>query len=109
MSENGIIHISMMKTWVSHMKKGEYRIPGSAEKGAIRHAHPYYVIYPRYGFFSRTRPIVDLFEVEMCYEICMFTPLYLYMLTIYYVGRGRYNVVITCAAFMLLNMFYLNK
>ena len=89
----------MIKNRASHIyflrKKGAYRIPGSAEKGAIRHAHPYYVIYPRYGFFSRT--IVDLLEVEMCYEICMFTPLYLYMLTIYYVGRGRYNVVITSA------------
>ena len=32
MSENGTIHITMMKNWVSHIK-GAYRIPGSAEKG----------------------------------------------------------------------------
>ena len=28
-------------------KKGANHIPGSAEKGAIRHAHRYYGIYPR--------------------------------------------------------------
>ena len=37
MIENGTIHISMMKNWVSHIlflrKKGAYRLPGSAEKG----------------------------------------------------------------------------
>ena len=53
-SENGTIHISMMKNWVSHilfLKRGggggggAYRIPGSVEKGTIRHAHQYSVIY----------------------------------------------------------------
>ena len=40
----------MMKKRVSHilfLRKVAFRIPGSAEKGgggAIRHAHPYYVI-----------------------------------------------------------------
>ena len=59
MSENVTIYITMVKNWVSqilfHRKKGAYRIPGSAEKGAIRAAHPYYVIYrqlasPRFSF-----------------------------------------------------------
>ena len=87
----------MIKNWVSHLfflEKGGYSYTWQRRKGAIGHAHPYYVIYPRYGF---SRTIVDQLGVEMCYEICMFTPLYLYMLTIYYVGRGRYNVVITSA------------
>ena len=48
--KNGaIIYIPIKKKWVSHIqfpwKKGAYRIPGSAEKGAIRAAHPYHVIY----------------------------------------------------------------
>ena len=37
MSEKGIINVSMMKNWASHIlflrKKGAYPIPGSAEKG----------------------------------------------------------------------------
>ena len=37
LSENGIIHISMIKNWVSHIvflrKNGAYRLSGSAEKG----------------------------------------------------------------------------
>ena len=60
MSENGTIHITIIKKTGSviyfFLEKGAYRIPGSAEKGAIRHAHPHYVIYI-YGFFSGT--IVD--------------------------------------------------
>ena len=48
-SVNGTIHITMMKNWVSSIlflrKKGAYRIPGSAEKGDVCAAHPYYVIY----------------------------------------------------------------
>ena len=47
--KNGAIHIPIKKKWVSHIqfpwKKGAYRLPGSAEKGAIRAAHPYHVIY----------------------------------------------------------------
>ena len=39
MSENGTIHITMMKNWVCHIlflnKKGAYRLPDSAKKGAI--------------------------------------------------------------------------
>ena len=48
MSENGTIHITMMKNWVSHIlflkKRGAYRIPGSAEKGDYSRRtsiHPY--------------------------------------------------------------------
>ena len=48
-SKNNGIHI------LSFLKKGDYHIPGGAKKGAIWHAHPYYVIYrvtllPRQGF-----------------------------------------------------------
>ena len=45
MSENGTIHITMIKKdWVSHIlflrKKGAYRIPDSAEKGPVLcHSH----------------------------------------------------------------------
>ena len=49
MSENGTIHITdeILTGSVIYffLEKGAYRIPGSAEKGAIRAAHPYYVIY----------------------------------------------------------------
>ena len=50
MSENGTIHIynNYKKTGsviYFFLEKGAYRIPGSAEKGAIRHAHPHYAIY----------------------------------------------------------------
>ena len=49
MSENGTIHISMMKNWVSHIlilrKRGFIVYLAALKKGAIRAAHPYYVIY----------------------------------------------------------------
>ena len=32
------------QSYLFSKKKGAYRIPGSAEKGAIQAAHPYYVI-----------------------------------------------------------------
>ena len=48
MSENGNIHITMMKTWVSHilfLRKGGLIVYLAAlKRGAIRAAHPYYVI-----------------------------------------------------------------
>ena len=34
-----------------------------------------------------------ILEVEMCYEICMFTPC---IYANHLLGRGRYNIVITC-------------
>ena len=43
MLENGTIHITMMKNWVSHirfLRKTAYRISGSAEKGAFRVVTP---------------------------------------------------------------------
>ena len=47
--KNGIIHISMMKNWVSHAfflrKTGLTVYLGALKKGSIRHAHSYYVIY----------------------------------------------------------------
>ena len=49
MSEKGIIHVSMMKNWASHiffLEKREFILYLTAlKKGAIRHAHSYYVIY----------------------------------------------------------------
>ena len=49
MSENGNIHITMMKNWVSHIpflrKRGLIVYLAELKKGAIRAAHPYYVIY----------------------------------------------------------------
>ena len=47
--ENGIIHISLMKNWVGHYffseKRGLIVYLAVLKKGAIRAAHPYYVIY----------------------------------------------------------------
>ena len=55
MSENGTIHITMMKKWVTHIlflrKRGFIVYLAALKKGAIRHAHSYYVIY---------RSVVDL-------------------------------------------------
>ena len=49
MSEKwGLSHRNPEKSGHSYTfcwKKGANHIPGSAEKGAIRHAHPYYAIY----------------------------------------------------------------
>ena len=49
MSENGTIHIKMMKNWVSHIlflrKRGLIVYLAALKEGAIRAAHPYYVIY----------------------------------------------------------------
>ena len=49
MSENGTIHITMMKNWVSHIlflrKRGLIVNLAALKKRAIRAPHPYYVIY----------------------------------------------------------------
>ena len=49
MSENGTIHITMIKNLVSHMfflrKRGLIVYLAALKTGAIRSAHPYYVIY----------------------------------------------------------------
>ena len=52
MSENGTIHITMVKTWVSHilflriLRKRRLIVYLAALKmGVIRAAHPYYVKY----------------------------------------------------------------
>ena len=50
MSENGNIHITMMKNWVSHIffffrKRGLIVYLAALKKEAIRAANPYYVIY----------------------------------------------------------------
>ena len=46
--KNGAFHIGILKNRVMHIlfdeKKGANHITGSAEKRAIRHAHPYYDI-----------------------------------------------------------------
>ena len=43
------LHITMMKNWVSHIlfirKRGHIVNLAALKKGAIRAAHPYYVIY----------------------------------------------------------------
>ena len=43
------VHINGVRkkghTYTFFFKKGVYQISGGLEKGAIRHAHPYYVIY----------------------------------------------------------------
>ena len=48
MSENGTIHISMMKNWVSHIlflrKRGLIVYLSALKKGAIQATHLYYVI-----------------------------------------------------------------
>ena len=36
------------------LKRGGYRISEGAEKGAIRHAHPYYVIYRELDQYCQT-------------------------------------------------------
>ena len=47
--KNGAFHIGILKNRVMHIlfveNKGANHITGSAEKRAIRHAHPYYDIY----------------------------------------------------------------
>ena len=47
--ENGTIHITMTKNWVSHIlflrKRGLIVYLAALKRGAIRAAHPYYVIY----------------------------------------------------------------
>ena len=48
-SENGTIHITMMKNWVSPIlflrKRGLILYLAALKKGAIQVAHAYYVIY----------------------------------------------------------------
>ena len=51
MSENGTIHISMMKNWVSHVlfhrrKRGLIVYLAALKKGAIQAAYPYYEVCP---------------------------------------------------------------
>ena len=72
MSENGTIHITMMKNCVSHilfLRKGgggAYRIPGSAEGGGdIRAAHPYYVIYESLSKFLSVSYLMKTADVIM--------------------------------------------
>ena len=47
--ENGTIHTTMMKNWVSHVlfirKRGLMVYLAALKKGAIHTAHPYHVIY----------------------------------------------------------------
>ena len=49
MSEDGTIHMTMMKNWVHHIlflrKRGLIVYLAALKKGAIRATHPYYVIY----------------------------------------------------------------
>ena len=49
MSENGTIHITMMKNWISHIlflrKRGLIVYLAALKKGVIRATHPYYGKY----------------------------------------------------------------
>ena len=48
-----------------YFKKGVYHIPGGAEKGDIRHTHPYYFIYrvpPNRGFKPFICMVQDLLK-----------------------------------------------
>ena len=76
-SENGTIHITMMKNWASHIfflrKRGFIVYLAALKKGAIRAAHPYYVIYrvvtlpppPRYIRFIPPTMSVNLAHYEI--------------------------------------------
>ena len=58
--KNGAFHIGILKNRVMHIlfveKKGANHITGSAEKRAIRHAHPYYDIYRKLPLPPPPRP-----------------------------------------------------
>ena len=48
--KSGAFHIPIKKNWASHVlfveKRGPIIYLAALKKGAIRHAHPYYGIYP---------------------------------------------------------------
>ena len=65
MSENGTIHITMMKNWVSHNLFLIIYL-AALKKGAIRYGHPYYAIYrlipptPHPRIISKTDEYMDV-------------------------------------------------
>ena len=64
MPKNQGIHI------LCFLKKGVYHILRGAKKGAIRHAHPYYV---KYGYRGSVEKKIDLYNIHVHNpEVCCF-------------------------------------